>query len=284
MRFLVTLLLWLVTTAALAVAVPAVWAQSTLISEDGYASLATSAARDSRLQDAMASELTTQVIALGEGNGYELNPELVRTVADSYARNAGFAGQFAQANRIAHRWMFTGAVPSGNSTDQWLIDVAPMLSDPSFSATLGTLDLQVPPTLTVPITVDAEELQPGKLRWLATWGPWASIGIAVLAGVFALLTLAAARSRGKALTALGVSALLVGAAGWAAIEVGHRFIDSALNRTTGDIRTVAEVMVAHAEGSLHQWLNVTLLAGGALIVLGVITAIIGGVLRTSSDR
>ena len=96
--------------------------------------------------------------------------------------------------------------------------------------------------------------------------------------------LAAARSRGKALTALGVSALLVGAAGWAAIEVGHRFIDSALSRTTGDIRTVAEVMVAHAEGSLHQWLNVTLLAGGALIVLGVITAIIGGVLRTSSDR
>lgn len=284
MRFLATLLLWLVTTAALAVAVPAVWAQSTLISEDGYASLATSAARDSRLQDAMASELTTQVIALGEGNGYELNPELVRTVADSYTRNAGFPGQFAQANRIAHRWMFTGAVPSGNSTDQWLIDVAPMLSDPSFSATLGTLDLQVPPTLTVPITVDAEELQPGKLRWLATWGPWASIGIAVLAGVFALLTLAAARSRGKALTALGVSALLVGAAGWAAIEVGHRFIDSALNRTTGDIRTVAEVMVAHAEGSLHHWLNVTLLAGGALIVLGVITAIIGGVLRTSSDR
>lgn len=284
MRFLATLLLWLITTAALAVAVPAVWAQSTLISEDGYASLAASAATDSRLQNAMASELTAQVIALGEDNGYELNPELVRTVADSYTRNAGFPGQFAQANRIAHRWMFTGAVPSGNSTDQWLIDVAPMLSDPSFSATLGTLDLQVPPTLTVPITVDAEELQPGKLRWLATWGPWASIGIAVVAGASALLMLAAARSRGKALTALGVSALLVGAAGWAAIEVGHRFIDSALNRTTGDIRTVAEVMVAHAEGSLHQWLNVTLLAGGGLVVLGVIAAIIGSVLRSSSDR
>ncbi|OAN32619.1 hypothetical protein [Mycolicibacterium iranicum] len=284
MRFLATLLLWLITTAALALAVPAVWAQSTLISEDGYASLATSAADDSRLQDAMASELTTQVMTLGEDNGYELNPELVRTVADSYTRNAGFPGQFAQANRIAHRWMFTGAVPSGNSTDQWLIDVAPMLSDPSFSATLGTLDLQVPATLTVPITVDTEELQPGKLRWLATWGPWASIGVAVLTGVFALLMLAAARSRGKALTALGVSALLVGAAGWAAIEVGHRYIDSALNRTTGDIRTVAEVMVAHAEGSLHQWLNYTLLAGGALVVLGVITAIIGGVLRSGRDR
>lgn len=284
MRFLATLLLWLITTVALAVAVPAVWAQSTVISEDGYASLATSAAQDSRLQDAMAGELSTQVLALGEDNGYELNPQLVRTVADSYTRNSGFPGQFAQANRIAHRWMFTGAVPSGNSTDQWLIDVAPMLSDPSFSATLGTLDLQVPPTLTVPITVDAEELQPGKLRWLATWGPWVSTGIAVLTGVFALLTLAAARSRGKALTALGVSALLVGAAGWAGIEVGYRFIESALNRTTGDIRTVAEVMVAHAEDSLHQWLNYTLLAGGALVVLGVLGAAVGGVLRRSTAQ
>ena len=197
MRFLAALFLWLITTVGLAAAVPAMWAQSHLIDEDGYAALATSAARDSRLQNAMAAELTTQVLSLGEDNGYQLNPELVRTVADSYTRNAGFPGQFAQANRIAHQWMFTGAVPSGNSTDQWLIDVAPMLSDPSFSATLGTLDLQVPPTLTVPITVNAEELQPGKLRWLATWGPWASIGVAVLTGVFALLTLAAANARGK---------------------------------------------------------------------------------------
>lgn len=279
MRFLATLILWLFTTVALAVAVPALWAQSHLVGEDGYSALSASAAGDSRLQDAMAGELTTQVVALGSDNGYNLNPDLVRQVATAYTRNEGFPGQFAQANRIAHRWMFTGAVPSGNSTDQWLIDVAPMLSDPSFRATLGTLDLQVPPSLTVPITVDSPELQPGKLRWLATWGPWASIGAAVIAGILALLTLAAARSRGKALTALGVSALLVGAAGWAAIEVGGRYLEAGLNRTTGDIRTVAEVMVAYAEASLHQWLNYTLLAGSGLVVLGVIGAVVGGVLR-----
>lgn len=279
MRFLAALVMWLFTTVALAVAVPAVWAQTHLVGEDGYAALAASAARDSRLQDAMAGELTTQVVALGTENGYRLNPDLVRQVANAYTRNSGFPGQFAQANRIAHRWMFTGAVPSGNSIDQWLIDVAPMLSDPSFTATLGTLDLQVPQALTVPITVDSPELQPGKLRWLATWGPWASVGAAVITAICALLTLAAARSRGKALTALGVSALIVGAAGWAAIEVAGRYLEAGLNRTTGDIRSVAEVMVAHAEDSLHQWLNYTLLAGGVLVVLGVIAAMLGGVVR-----
>jgi len=279
LRFLAALMLWLVTTVALAASVPAVWAQTTIVDEDGYAVLAATAAKDPRLQDAMAGELTTQVVSLGADNGYPLNPDLVRQVAMAYTGNSGFPGQFAQANRLAHRWMFTGAVPSGNSTDEWLIDVAPMLTDPSFRATLGTLDLEVPPTLTVPITVDSPELQPGKLRWLTTWGPWASVGAAIVTAVFALLTVAAARSRGKALTALGVSALLVGAAGWAGIEVGRRYLDVALNRTTGDIRTVAEVMVAHAEDSLHLWLNITLAAGGGLVVLGVVGSMLGGLWR-----
>ncbi|QFS89675.1 hypothetical protein FIV07_02895 [Mycobacterium sp. THAF192] len=275
MRFVTALFFWLLTTAALAVAVPVVWAQMTIVSEDGYAALSASAAGDARLQEAMAGELTTQLVSLGADNGYSLNPVLVRQVAVSYTGNDGFAGQFAQANRIAHRWMFTGAVPSGNSTDEWLIDVAPMLSDPSFQATLGSLDLEVPPALTVPITVDSPELQPGKLRWLATWGPWASAAVVAVVAVCALLTVVAARSRGKALAALGVSALLVGAAGWAGIEVGRGYVEDALNRTTGDIRTVAEVMVAHAEGSLHHWLNITLIAGVGLVVLGAVAAGLG---------
>lgn len=282
MRFLAALMLWLLTTVTLAAAVPAVWAQLHLVDEDGYAALAAEAAGDPRLQDAMAGELTTQVLSLGADKGYALNPQLVRTVADSYTRNSGFPGQFAQANRIAHRWMFTGAVPAGNSTDQWLIDVAPMLSDPSFHATLGNLDLAVPDTLTVPITVDSPDLRPGKLRPLATWGPWVSIATAVLTALLAMLTLAAARSRGRALTALGVSALLVGAAGWAGIEMGRRFVDAALNRTTGDIRTVAEVMVGTAEGSAHQWLNYSLIGGVALVLLGAVGAALGAGLRRST--
>ena len=106
-----------------------------------------------------------------------------------------------------------------------------------------------------------------------------SIGATIVTGVFALLTLATARARGKALAALGISALLVGAAGWAALEITRRYIDDALNRTTGDIRQIADVMVQHAEGSLHQWLNLTLAAGGVLVVFGVIVSMLGGLRR-----
>jgi len=280
-RLVATVLLWLVTTVALAVAVPSMWAQRNVVSEDGYAALATSAAKDPKLQSAMASELTTQITALAADNGYNLNSDLVRGVATAYTANAGFPGQFAQANRIAHRWMFTNSVQREEGSDErWLIDIAPMLNDSSLKQTLGTLDLEVPQTLTVPITVpETTGLQPGKLRPLSTWGPWVSVGATILTGIFALLTLASARARGKALAALGVSALLVGAAGWVAIEVTRRYVDDALNRTAGDIRQVADVMVTHAEDSLHQWLNLTLAAGGVLVVLGVIASMLGGLRR-----
>lgn len=281
MRAVTTVFLWLVTTVLLAVAVPTLWAQRHVVSEDGYASLAASAAKNPELQRAMASELTTQIVSFAAGNGYHLNRDLVRDVVVGYTGNAGFPGQFAAANRIAHRWMFTDSVQhQDGSQDRWLIDIAPMLNDPSLRATLGNLDLDVPQTLTVPITVsDTTGLRPGKLRALSTWAPWVSVGTTILTGVFALLTLAAARSRGKTLAALGVSALLVGAAGWAGLEVARRYIDDALNNTTGDIRTVADVVVSHAEDSLHTWLNLTLAAGAVLVVFGVVVSLLGGLRR-----
>jgi hypothetical protein len=71
----------------------------------------------------------------------------------------------------------------------------------------------------------------------------------------------------------------VGAAGWAGLEVARRHIDDGLNQITGDIRGVADAMVGHAEGSLHQWLNITLAAGGVLVVLGVVVSALGGLRR-----
>lgn len=279
MRFVLTALLWLLTTVSLAAAVPAAWAQQHLVSEQGYAELAASAATDTRLQDAMADELTQQITTLAADRGYNLNPTLVQQVAGAYTGNAGFPGQFAQANRIAHRWMFTDDTPHAENGDQWLIDIAPMLSDPSLRATFGGLDLDVPDTLLVPVTAPSPELRPGRLQAVATRGPWVSTGLAVLTGALALLTLAASRRRGKGLAALGVSALLVGAAGWAGLEVANRHIDDALNRVEGNFRRIADEMVLHAEDSLHHWLNLTLIAGLGLVVVGAVVSMLGGLRR-----
>ena len=103
----------------------------------------------------------------------------------------------------------------------------------------------------------------------------------MLAAVAALLTLFIARSRGKMLVALGVSALLVGGAGYAAIEFGRRHVNQALDTTSGNIRRIAEIMVDTAEASMHQWLNISLIVGGGLVVIGVIVTLLVGLAKTS---
>lgn len=277
MRFVLATLLWLVTTAALAVALPAAWAQTNLVDDDGYAAFAQRAAADPALQQAVAGELTTQVLNLSTG----VEPTLVAGLASVYTSSSAFPGQFAEANRFAHRWMFTDLVSSDTDPQgRWVVDIGPMLNDTSFKETLSAYNIEVPSSLPVPLTQNApESLRPGQLRSLATWGPWFSVGVIVIAGIFALLTLAASRSRAKGLAALGVSALLVGAAGWAGLEIGRRRVEAALTNTSGDIRQIADVLVGTAINGMHQWLNITLAAGAGLVALGVLFALLGGLTK-----
>jgi hypothetical protein len=259
----------------LAVAIPAAWAQMNVVDVDGYAAMAQKAAGDPVLQSAIASELATCATALIAQRGHTDDSSLVHDVASAYTASSSFPPQFAQANKVAHDWLF-GDTRAVKNADSWVLDLVPMLDDTAFRQLLNNFNVQVPATATVPLTVDMPKiLRPGRLRPLATWGPWVSIGAAVLSALGAVLTLAAARRRGRAFTSLGVSALLAGASGWAAIEVARRYVTDALNHTAGDIRQIAEVMVGHAEGSMHQWLNLTLAAGGVLVVFGALVAMLG---------
>lgn len=284
MRFLATLAFWLATTVALMVVVPATWVQRTIVDPDGYAALAEKAAGDPALQSAMAAELATRATALiAARNGGRVPADSTRVPAAAAAFTAGpsFPALFAQANRAAHGWLFSDPLPNQDG-NQWTVDLAPMLNDPSIQQLLTSYHVQVPATLTVPLTVSvpsmSQPLHQGELSRLADWGSRASTAALAGCGLCALLTLLAARRRGKALTSLGVSALLVGAAGWVGVETGARYVNDALNTTTGNVRQVADVMVGHAEASLRQWLDLTLGAGAALVVFGVFVAITGGAL------
>ena len=276
-----TFVLWLATTVALAVAVPAVWAQLNVVSEDGYAALAREAAADPALQSAAAAELTTLAMALVAAHGgghYPVDSAQVHDVASVFTAGPSFPPLFAQASRAAHGWLFS-APRSGQSGDQWVVDLGPMLNDASCKQILTTYNVKAPATLTVPMTVSVpstgQTVRQGQIHRLATWGPWVSSGAVALGGFCGLLTVAAARRRGKALAGLGISALLVGGTGWAGIEVCGIYINDALNATTGDIRQIADVMVRHAEAGMHQWLNLTLVAGVVLVGFGVFATTLG---------
>lgn len=275
MRLVLTSFLWLVTTITLALALPVIWVQTHLVDTDGYAAFSQRVAADPTVQQAMAAELTAQASGLASTT---VAPAVIGRVASAYTASPSFPAQFAQVNRFAHRWLFTDTVRSDlDPQGRWVVDLAPMLRDSSFHDVLTQYNITVPQTLPVPLTDNAPaHLRPGQLQKVATWGPWASGGLVVLAGVCALLTLATARRRGKALTALGMSALLVGGAGWAGMEIGRRHITNALTDTSGDIRQIADSLVDHAISSMHHWLNITLLAGAALVALGIVVSFLTG--------
>jgi hypothetical protein len=283
-RFATTVLLWVITTLALAVTVPAAWAQLHVVDADGYTELAQRAASDPALQSAMASELSSRAMTLIAEHGAGRSPiedSEVHEAARAFTAGPGFPPLFAQANRAAHGWLF-GDPGTDENGNPWAIDVAPMLNDGSIQPLLARHNVVVPAKLTVPLTVSLpHSMRQGRLSRMSSWGPWLSLGVAALCCVGALLTVAAARRRGKALSGLGVSALLVGAGGWAGIEVAGRYVNDALNRTTGNVRQVAQVMIEHAEAGLHQWLNATLLVGAATVAFGVIVAVLGSLAKRS---
>src|ERR1700757_1302545 len=135
LRFAVTVLLWLLTTAALAVAVPAAWGQTHVVDVDGYTAMAKRASSDPALQAAVAHELATRAMVLINQHGHSVDSSTVHDVA-GYTTGPDFPSQFADANRMAHDWMFTGANAQSQG-DQWVVDLSGMLKDGAFAPMLS---------------------------------------------------------------------------------------------------------------------------------------------------
>ncbi|MUM16866.1 MULTISPECIES: hypothetical protein [unclassified Mycobacteroides] len=277
MRFLFAVLLWLLTTAVLAITVTATWAQSRIVDENGYVALAAPAAADPNVQRAIAEELTAQIVSLGKKQGSRVNETQVAELTAGYTRGPQFRADFASVNRMAHQWLFTNSNSAHrDSQGSWQIDLAPMIK----SLVPQGLSIKAPETLEVSITDDnLGGLTPGRLVPVSRFGQlavWISVGLTlVLAG----LTQLSVRSRAKGLAGLGISVLLVGAAGWAGLEIGRRYLERPLNRVTGNLRDLADGLVTQAVSNAHHWLSLTMAAGGLVILIGVVSGVLGGLLR-----
>lgn len=168
MRFLFAVLLWLLTTAALALTVTAAWTQSRIVDENGYVALTAPAADDPRVQRAIAGELTTQIVSLGKKQGSRVNETQVAELTATYTGGPQFRADFASVNRMAHQWLFTNSNSAQrDSQGSWQIDVAPMIK----SLVPQGLSIKAPETLKVSVTDDnLAGLTPGRLVPVARFG------------------------------------------------------------------------------------------------------------------
>ena len=156
MRFVLTALLWLVTTIALAVALPAAWAQQNVVDADGYAAFSQRAAADPALQQAVAAELTTQLVTLAANSGYDVQTDLFGTAATAYT------AKFRLSRSVRHREPLRApldvhrlGVQRRRFAGRWVVDLGPMLADSSFQQTLQDFGIQAPSSLPVPLTENA---------------------------------------------------------------------------------------------------------------------------------
>ena len=60
--------------------------------------------------------------------GYKVDSSTVHDVAAGFTAGPDFPPQFADANCMAHSWMFTGANAQSQG-DQWVVDLSGMLKD-----------------------------------------------------------------------------------------------------------------------------------------------------------
>ena len=213
MRFLAALLFWLVTTVLLAVAIPAIWAQQNVVERGRVRGPGASRGQGSQLQEAMASELSTQIMSAGRRQRLCPQPRLVRGVTSAYTAQFRLsrtvrAGQPHRAPVDVHRLRPVTTRPRRPLAGRHRTDALRRLaaadarqSQPRCAGDADGADHGAR------VTRYCGPVSCGCCRRGARGS---SIGVGVLTGVAALLTLAAARSRGKALAALGVSALLVG--------------------------------------------------------------------------
>ena len=247
MRFVLTALLWLVTTvAAGGRSTRDVGPAQTSSTQTATPRSRNAPAADPALQQAMAAELTTQLVTLAANTGYDVQTDVFG------ARRRRTPG--VPPSPVSSPWP-TGSPTAGCSPTRCpAIRSAGTLGDrPRADAgrqfvagrpCRTSASRRLPP-LPVPLTKNApaSHCGPDSSGQAATWGPWVSVGgDRVGRRVRPADHWRWPRRRGKALAALGVSALLVGAAGWAGLEVGRRYVGKALVDTSGDVRQIADVV------------------------------------------
>ncbi|MFF1382563.1 hypothetical protein ACFVWT_03255 [Arthrobacter sp. NPDC058288] len=270
-----------------AVAVPAIWVDRNIVQEDGFVSLAAPLGKDTAFQERLASAAVGSIDPAGRIP--EPFAELVQPILDSAAKSLtalpGYPAAWEETLRKSHRLNFpaSGAgSPEAEPATSLTLDVAPLV---------GLLTKQISDAVNVPLDAPDETLinigQPSQRQLVDQVSAYAPMGYAVAAGsaIAFLLALIAARRRWTVLAGTGAGALVL-AAVW---KLGSDAAGLAVGGTASG-NEVADIFksefVAASSERFGQWILAALIAGGVLIVAGVILRVVAGavVARAGRDR
>lgn len=276
MRTFVSALAVLIGLVLAAVAVPAMWVDRNIVQEDGFVALTAPLGKDPAFQQRLAS---AAVGSLGADRLPEALVELARPILDNAATSLaslpGYPEAWTETLRKSHRLSFADPStlpPEVDGASSLTLDVAPLV---------GLAAKQVADATSLPLEAPDQVLinigQSNQRQLVEQVSAFAPMGYAVGVGALIAFALAfvAARRRWTVLAGIGLGGLVL-AGGW---KLATDAVGGTVTGTQGG-NEVAEIFkrefVAAATDSFGQWILAAAVAGGILLILGLVLRAAGG--------
>jgi hypothetical protein len=260
-----------------AVAVPAIWVDRNIVQEDGFVALAAPLGKDPVFQRRLATAAVGSLSAgdrIPEALSEQALP-ILETAAQSLTGMPGYPDAWAETLRKSHRLTFAdpGTLPAeADGATSLTLDVAPLV---------GLVAKQVSDTTKLPLTAPEQVLihigQSNQRQAVERVAAYAPMGYAVAIGavIAFLLALVAARRRWTVLAGTGAGALvLAGAWKLAADAAGGALAGTSSGNEVADI--FKREFVSASTGSFGQWILIVAVAGGVLLVVGLVLRVVAG--------
>jgi hypothetical protein len=253
-----------------AVAIPAIWADRNIVQEDGFVALAAPLGHDAGFQQRLTAATvgTIDTGAVPDALAGLVGPVL-EAAAGSLTGLPGYPAAWEETLRKSHRLSFAdpaSSLPEADSSSALTLDVAPLVALATGEISRATgLPLDAPTQTLIKVG------QAGQRQLIAGLTAYAPLGypLAVGACIAFALALVAARRKWTVIFCMGVGALAL-AGLW---TLGSTMARDAVLRTASG-NGVADMFknefVAAASGSFASWVTGALIAGGALLVAGLV--------------
>ena len=256
----------LVAILGIIVAVPTTWGATHIVSEDGFAAAAASAAKKSEVQDYFAQQITNEVVQ----STTSLAGPVAKPLATSYTRSPAFVEDFTEIARQQHQWMFTEPAPD-QSTHVMEMNLTPMVNRVLESS---PINVKVSQDLTVPI--DQHELTAGSLQSTGSIVNATAIISVAAALIGAVLGLLFARRRLHVVMWLSIGGILAGVVGWLIAQALPRLVVKDGPTGGGELSAahVMDVVLKDILSTLGSTSIIVGIVGAAVMVIGLLGGIV----------
>ncbi|MHA7153774.1 hypothetical protein [Arthrobacter sp. TMN-50] len=265
---------------------PGVWIDRNIVQADGFVELAGPLGADPDFQAQLTSALADEAIAnvgLPPAVAGIIEP-LIADAAANVTALPGYPAAWDESLRRSHDLSFPtdASLSTGVESPQPLrLDLAPVVALVIQAVGSGFgMEVPVPEQTLVEVGSPAHQASLGQLT--AVSGLWP--GLAIGAGVSALLALALAHRRGTTLALLGLGTAVLGGLYWAGVGAVPGILDRVRAESGTPDGSIAGLfqdgLVARSMANVEPLCLAVVGVGVVLFVIGVAARLIGGVLRT----